>query len=652
MSNLVRTFIACILVLIGISVWSAIAPSHLNWGTHFFAFYSLPVQIGFLLISLLLLIPVVTAKVIGVIETIVQRASKIPYKILFALASVLFVALWLCYPSKIHLLGDGAILLRSIPGVEHLNLPVGFRNQPLVWMLYRGGKALLSVFTVPTPRDVYYLIDVASGIALVGLIFWWMGKLDRPKIEKALLGSLVLFCGGFQFFFGYVENYAAQYVFTVAFAATGWLALEKKIHISVPAIIFVIIIGLNLGSLVFIPALAYVFVHIMSKHKLRAVAIIGAGGIAGVIFLSVSGFNLWLFIEHFLNGSPDFLPLLSAQSGYFPYPMFSLLHLIDWLNAQLLVVPLGLIVPILIFVFYRKEIEWKNPVLIFLLVTTGCGLVFTCVVNSALGVARDWDLFASFFVPLIVLNVYLLQVPFKMEGRKTVMALAAAITLLHLVPFIGINGIANKHLARIEMLNDTRLLSVTSRMFYYESLANYYFDRGDYEKAKEHYEQFVQYDSANPRVLSNLAEVYGKLGLKDASFRTLLRSAALGNPNPLIFASLGVEYANRKDTAKAIEMNLKCLSLDSTQAVANTNLAILYFNTNNPMMAVRYASNALTLGEDNPALFHLQAKAYVRMNNYPKALEMYDQYLALVPGDTYVRSLRDRMKADLSQKKN
>jgi Tfp pilus assembly protein PilF len=652
MSNFVRVVVACIFVLIVISVWSAIAPSHLNWGMHFLAFYSLPVQIGFLLIAMLLVIPVVTAKVIGVIEAIVQQALKIPSKLMFALTSVLLVALWLSYPSKLHLLGDGAILLRSIPGVEHLNLPVGFRNQPLVWILYRGGKALLSIFTVPTPRDVYYLIDAVSGVAFVGLIFWWMGKLDRPKVEKALLGLLVLFCGGFQFFFGYVENYATQYVFTAAFAVTGWLALEKKIHIFIPVIVFFILIALNLGSLVFIPAIMFVFVRIMSKHKLRAFVIIGAGGIAGIILLSLSGFNLWLFIEHFLSGSPDFLPLLSAQSGYFPYPAFSFLHLIDWLNSQLLVVPLGLIVPILVFVFYRKEIEWKHPVLIFLLVTTACGFIFTCVVNSALGVARDWDLFASFFVPLIVLNVYLLQVPFKMEGRKTVIALAAAITLLHLIPFIGINGSADKHLARVEMLNDTRLLSVTSRMFYYESLANYYFDRGDYDKAREHYEQYVQYDSANPRVLSNLAEVYGKLGLKDASFRTLLRSAALGNPNPLVFASLGVEYANRKDTAKAIEMNLKCLSLDSTQAVANANLAVLYFNANNPMMAVRYAAGALALGEDNPALYHLQAKAYTRMSNFPKALEMYDQYLDLVPGDTYVRGLRDRMKADLSLKKN
>ena len=220
MPKIVRVFLACVLVFICLSVWGAIAPSHINWGFHLLAFFNLPVQLCFLALALILLIPRVTAGMISSIETIAARASKLPVLFSFIVTAGICVAAWLLYPVKLHLLGDGAILLRSVSGVEHLILPVGFRNQPLVWMLYKAGKALLSVVMTPFPGDVYYLIDIVSGTAFVGLIFWWMGKLDRPKVEKVLLGLLVLFCGGFQFFFGYVENYVAQYVFTATFAIT------------------------------------------------------------------------------------------------------------------------------------------------------------------------------------------------------------------------------------------------------------------------------------------------------------------------------------------------------------------------------------------------------------------------------------------------
>jgi hypothetical protein len=646
MPNIVRVFLVCAFLIIVFFAWSAIAPSHINWGMHFLSFYSLPVQIVFFALLLVLLIPPVTAKVINLFEAIVQRLSKIPLKILFFLTAVLLAALWLSYPSKLHLLGDGAILLRSIPGEEALGrFPVGFRNQPLVWILFIGGKALLSLVSTPSPKDVYVCIDIVSGAAFVGLIFWWMSKLERPGIEKMLLGLLVLFCGGFQFFFGYVENYVTQYVVTAAFAVTGWLALGKKIHTLIPVSVFVVLVGLHLGSLIFIPALAYLFVQRMNTHKLRAAAIIAATGVAGLILLAVAGFNVKSSIEHFLNGSSDFLPFLSAQSGYFPYPMFSLFHIVDWLNLQLLIIPAGLIVPMLIVIFYRRDMKWKDPALIFLVIAVVCGFAFTWIINSALGFARDWDLFSSFIVPLIVLNVYFLQLPFKMDGRRTIIAVSAGLSLLHSVSFIGINGSGDKHLARAEMLNDTRLISITSRMFYYESLANYFYDHSEYDKARGFYEQYTQYDSVNPRILANLADSYRRLQQKEPYFRVLQRTAALGSSNPGVYSNLGVEYANRGDTAKAIEMNLKCLSMDTMQVQAHANLAILYLNIDNAPLALRYAASALALGMRDPVLYRIQAKAYIKMMNYDKAVEIYDQYLALVPGDKNIREQRERLKA-------
>ncbi|MFI5251634.1 MAG: hypothetical protein ACHQQQ_04285 [Bacteroidota bacterium] len=652
MPKIIRIVLPCTLVFILISIWCTLEPSHFNWGMHFLAFYSTPIQLCFLFLSLLILLPPVSTKAIQSLTSISQKLVGVPVKILFPLVSIILTVMWLSFPSKLHLLGDGAILLRSIPGVERLGgFPVSFRNQPLIWMLYLSGRAILRVFTSPTTVQVYYLVDIASGLGFVGLIFWWMKQIERPAIEKILLGAMVLFTGGFQFFFGYVENYVTQYVFTAAFAVTGWLALEKKIHILIPLCIYVLLVGLHLGSLIFIPAMLYMFVHRMGEHKLRAFLIIGAAGVVGIILVTLAGFNLWLFIQHFLRGSPDFLPVLPLESSFYPYSMFSIRHLIDCLNGQLLIVPMGLIIPAAYFVAYRKEIEWKNPALLFLIITTLCGFAFTWIINSALGFARDWDLFSSFYVPLIILNVYLLQLPFKMEGRRTIQFIAAVITILHIVPFIGINDNEDKHLARIEMLNAPQLLSVSTRMVYYEAMANFYFDHAGYDKAKNYYEQYIQFDSLNSRILANLADSYRKLEDNEGYFRVLERTVKLGNYNPGVFSNLGVEYARRGDTAKAIAMNLQCLSMDSLQVQALANLAILYLNTNQPLLALRYASGAITLGMSDPVMYRIKAKSYIKMNNYASALTEYDKYLKLVPGDNSIREQRARLATLLSKRK-
>ena len=652
MSNLLRAFLACALAVVAVTAWSAFAPSHLNWGVHFLAFFDPPVRIVFLALSLLLLLPAVHNRILPLLDGAVQRIAKIPTLLLFVLFSASLVAVWLAYPSKLHLLGDGALILRSTPAYEGSTvIPPSYRNQPLVWFLYLSARAILQLFTAPTARDNYFLIDVVSGISFLALIFWWMGKLQRPALEKVLLGSLILFSGGFQFFFGYVENYVTQYVATAAFAVMGWFALEKKVHVALPLLLFVLLVGLHLGSVVFAPAALYLLVRRSSASKLRTVLILGGAGIAGVGLFVLMGFNIVQFAMHFLNGSPDFLPLLPQPAGYFPYSMFSGLHLIDWMNARFLILPLGMIIPVLFFIGLRKEIEWKNPVLTFLVITTLCGFAFTVLVNSALGMARDWDLFSSFYVPLIVLNVYLLQMPFKIDGRRPIIFVTVMFGLLNIVPFIVINGNEEKHLARLEMLNDTRFLSVTSRMFYDDALGNYFYDHAGYEKSKHYYSEYVRYDSVNPRILGNLADSYRRLGEKEAYFNVLVRAASLGSPNPGVFSNLGVEYAGRGDTVRAIEMNLKCLAMDSLQTQAHANLAILYLNSNNPHLAIRYATSAIAVGLKDPLMYRIRAKAYIKLEEYPKAVEEYDRYLSLVPGDKSIREQRERVAAHISKGK-
>src|ERR1041385_5755577 len=53
------------------------------------------------------------------------------------------------------------------------------------------------------------------------------------------------------------------------------------------------------------------------------------------------GFNLKDFLRHVTSGSVDFIQPFSASAGNFAYPMFSLAHFWDWLNAGLLIARFG-----------------------------------------------------------------------------------------------------------------------------------------------------------------------------------------------------------------------------------------------------------------------------------------------------------------------
>ena len=358
----------------------------------------------------------------------------------------------------------------------------------------------------------------------------------------------------------------------------GWFALERRVHIAVPVVCFALLPGLNLGTLIFAPSLVYLLLKRFSEKKLLVLAAMSAVGLLGLVGLYFTGYDFAAFLGHVSTGTSDFLPLFSVNDGNFPYPMLSLLHLLDWGNAMMLIVPFGLIIPAIVLHYMPPDRRWKDPVLLFLIVASACGLLFTWIINSALGMARDWDMLASFFVPLMISNVYLLSHPLMTEPRRPVLLLVTGVTVLHLAAFVGINADEGRHLARFRALNSTTLNSLATQMAYNEALANFYFDGKEYGEAKRYYVEYMKIDSINPRILANISDVYRKLGEKGRYFESLKRAAALHNPNPGIYSNLGVEYASRGDTANAILFNERAVALEPAQQKAHANLGILYMS--------------------------------------------------------------------------
>ncbi len=647
MSNASKFLIFSCGTVVLLHVWAAASPSHDNWGIHFFAFYDVPFRIAALALLAVMAVPLWQAKLLGRLEWLLRGISRLPALVGYLAVAGLVYAGILLFPVKLHLLGDGAILLRSVPlGIGSPEITASFKNQPLMFWIYRAAMSLHPTDVSADPYNVYYLLDIAGSILFTALIFVTTRSLQKLSHGERFLLGLILFAGaGSQFFFGYVENYVLQYVCITAYAITGWFALEKRVNLAIPVLLFSLAVLLHLGAGCFLPSVILLILLRLRAGRLASLLVLAGLGALGIAGLFLSGFSISDLTRHLESGSVDFLRPFSAPGGNFPYAMFSARHLIDWLNSLMLVTPVGLFIGAGGWFFLKER---RNAPLYFLTTATLCGFFFTWVVNSALGLARDWDLFSGFFAPLLVLGVYFLSRE-ELGIRRYVIGVVAAVSFLHWAAWIGVNADADKHLARMRMLDSPKYLALTTQMVYNEALANFFFDNAKYADARTYYLRFMQIDSSNTRIVGNIADVYRKLGEKDNYFRMLQRAVDLGTKDPGVFSNLGVEYAVRGDTARAIEFNERAVSLNPTMQKAIANLGILYSARKNYVLAEKYFESAIELGMRDPVLFRYAGDVAVFLNNYEKASRYYDAYLGAVPGDARVRSIRDKLRQAIMQ---
>jgi Tfp pilus assembly protein PilF len=630
--------LSCILIIL-LHAWGAIEPSHENWGFHFFGFYDS--WFGFVALAIILAvsIPAIQSVAIRQLDKLLRSLSRLPLAVVYAIVIGILIGLIYYLPAKFHLLGDGAVLLRSVPlGINSTEISTSFRNQPFE--------------AAPNPYTVYFTIDIIALFIFIALVFWSIRQLHLPVLEKFFIGCLLVFSAGTQFYFGYVENYVLQYTMTIGYVLTGWYALEKRVSIVVPILFFVLMVMLHLGNIVFIPSLILLLLLRWKKNLLRAVILIAIVGVAGTVVLYIAGFNPIDMTRHLQSGTVDILQLFTAIGGNFAYPMFSFAHFLDWFNACMLTAPLGILMGGTLIFLLPADRRWKNPVLLFLLGTIACGIFFTWVINSALGLMRDWDLFAGFFVPLMILPVYVFSQAESFPARRRILFLSAMLLLVDTASWIGVNASEQRHLARIEMLESPVFLSKAAQMAHHEALANFYFDTQQYRNALGHYEAYIEIDQNNPRILGNIADVYRKLGEREKYFEMLKRVVAKNSPDPGVYSNLGVEYASRNDTAKAIFYNEEAVRRNPTAAKAHANLGILYASRGEYETADKHFTTAISIGMAEPQLYRYAGDVCIRLRQYERAIQNYDIYLSANPSDSRVRSVRQQVYQHIINQKS
>ena len=646
MSTASRLLLAVYLLIILIWGWSALQPSHYNWGFHLFAFYPTWYTMLCLGILLILLLTNVRSRALSIFQRFTNLCSRRPTFFLFVLLGGVFAILMYLFPAKLHLLGDGDIILQLTPKDPNIKDVSGnFRDYPLMYYIVRSTQFIIGGGSPVDVDHTYRIIDLVSGLLYLGLVFVFIHFLKISALEKALIGCLMFISTKLQFFFGYVENYSILSLSITAYMISGWLVFKNQTHSVVTFLCFIIMLGFHLGCFVFLPTL-FVILFYAWQHRRKELAISGILTIIGGMALYfLSDLNIQQIAERFESVyHNELLPVFGWH-----YAVFSRLHFLDWINAHGLIMPFSLLGIIIFSISLVHEYKWNDHLLLFLFIASGCGLVFTLLISPALGMAHDWDLIATFFIPLGFLFVYFILEYFHFPEARHVVLIIIVIQFIQTATWIGINGEETRNLKRAEMLTDPSLSGTIPRM-YYESLAKLYWGKKDYRRSAFWYERYLTVDSLNPRILANLADVYKKSGENEKAFEVLKRSAGASR-NPAIFSNLGVEYLKRNDTTLAIQMFQNALKIDSSFAYAHANLSLIYTAQHKNSLIAYHATRAVTFGMTESILFKLAGNAFLALNDIEQALKYYNLYFAKKPDDANILSMIEKLQEELLRRK-
>jgi hypothetical protein len=322
---------------------------------------------------------------------------------------------------------------------------------------------------------VYRLLSPLAGILylLAALGLSRSSHFSPGWLAFGLLASV----GLLQLFFGYVENYSFAAAGVLIFLCFGLGIMIWSLPLWAASLTLAFTAALHPSTLVLIPSLLFLGWWTWRKGTLRLAAVaaqilvpmvVVVGGT--VLLMTAGGHGLQALVSTDRPGGGDarwFVPLAETQTRWEHYTMWSLAHLRDFLNEQLLVAPVVLPGLILIGLWCaslkligRSDVRpthvtgekrgdlvtgfsgpnsaarhdtnrrrcWRGAPTTFLLIATAFYLLFIWTWNPDYGGQRDWDLFSLFALPATLLLAALL--PAVLPERRYLRAAALPLLLV------------------------------------------------------------------------------------------------------------------------------------------------------------------------------------------------------------------------------
>lgn len=569
-------------------------------------------------LGLLILIPKVNrfvsdslAKLLAPTENDLKKINKY-YK--YAVISIVsFLPFWI-FRVKTRLLGDGNLRVAEILDGWKFS-----PTEPLDFYLH----AQLSNFLKLDPSTTYAILSCLGGVLFVFFILLLSDLMGEEGQKKLLVFSVLATLGANQLFFGYVESYTLMYVTSGGFVLFSLYYLKGKCGFLWPGLLFLLSVSLHLSAIFLLPSVLYLGVAKKSQEaeaKSKTFSWVNIINMALILLCLSGGF---LVLRNLTPQESDLGSFLIFPIGVNedPYSLFSFSHLLDFLNHQLLVSPLGIPIWLVLGLFFLNKIKFKESEAVFLLIISVCALIFGLVVDPKLGYPRDWDLFAFTGLGYTILGIYFLLNVLKESEVKKLRYVTLALVwtaLISTLPWIYVNASEEKAVQRIahilELNGERGALGHEALAYYYrnrwqkdkeieewrkaialiqkprylKNLGVVYVEVGKYQEAAWQLERVLEKDPNDHLTHSDLGKTYMALGrYKDAKHQ-FQKATELQPKNPIYYENLGFFFFNLRSFEESKEVFQKALEIDSSYFPNYRNLGFAYANSGENEDAIRY----------------------------------------------------------------
>jgi tetratricopeptide (TPR) repeat protein len=547
-----------------------------------------------------------TSRVTRTTDRLMASSGKRRYLVYSMFSALFFIPFWLLR-ERVYLLGDGAQIISRLNSGE---LAVHWA-EPLETFLH------IKVFSLtdrPLGMDastVYSLLSCLAGVIFVFLALLLADLLGKERREKVLVFLILVGMGSTQLFFGYVEHYGFLYVFVFAFILSSLGYLKGRVSWLVPFVTFVLASLSHVSSLCLLPSLLFIFLvrdESRASSSVKRAIILGSGLIFAVFLLGV-------YIKYSWTISPIFVPFLEDTYAAPGYLMFSLSHILDFLNQQLLVSPVGPIMVLAPLACMSAKSLFKKRTLQYLLLVGAFQLLFGFLVEPDLGASRDWDLFSVAGLGYTILGLYMLLNLLRDKPRFAHLSLILVLTSIYCtVPWVLLNSDARKSVDRFQ-----NLLEIDVKKSY-----SGHFVLIDYLKAhgmnREAEKQGDKYRQAFPEiVLSNEGSRLAKEGDFEGALKVYLEAELLAPKRPEIHNNLGHVYLKTGRLALAEASLNKAVQLGPHLQAVYVNLSDLHLMRQDYDRSLDACRKAIRLKTDSPQTYSNAATIYLLRGNLKDA---------------------------------
>ena len=614
-------------LFLGLHILPLFWPSNPLWGVDFLFYLPAPIQGAFFLLSILLFIPGFRRQVRAKVCCLPLAIWGDDRRVWFTRILILLIALaaFISLSSARHFLGDGYHVLEKLDAEDWHDKYRAPLTYTLVETLHRLGS---TVWT--TAENTYRLYSYISGTLYVLLCFPVAAALGKNALEKSIVLVFLLTAGYIQQFFGYVENYALYLPVLLFYLVLGQRTLEERVPLFAPALVMGVMLALHPSLAVFGPSLLYL-AYLDYRHVRRSIqpwknlanilAALCCIPLTTAAFLRICGIGFEAYLTGMSGG--DVLPVFAEPGYYAQYRIFSVEHLVDFINLQLLSAPAACMA---VFLWRMRPLSRHT----FLAICTLVPLFFTFIAKANIGAFRDWDILSLPALPLTLWAATMLLERIR-DGEKLfhcafVICGAAA---LHTFLWIGVNAGAEPAEARFTRQLDR--LSGHARTSGWITLAKFHRQQENPSAALEAYKRALDADPTNPNRWITVGIVYRGIGRPATAVEYFEKAVELQPDHPVPYMNLGEAYNDMRQFNKAIEYIRKALTLKSNSAAAHQNLGVLYTKTGQFDKAVEHLNRASTLQPKDARTHELLAETYQDAGKNEEAIHHLERAISLRP---------------------